>query len=137
MVRIARERMTTLFTLAEREAATGHADLADRYVTIARRIGTRYNARVLPEYRELYCRGCSAFWVEGRSVRTRFRGGHRTRTCLRCGRERRTVLHGTASLARGVVESGPSGIPRDGAILVESTPDEEPNGATDDETEEE
>ncbi len=41
------------------------------------------------EYRELYCRGCSAYWVEGRTVRTRLRGTGRVRTCLACGRSRR------------------------------------------------
>jgi ribonuclease P protein subunit RPR2 len=90
MVRIARQRVADLFGLAERESRGGHTALADRYVTLARRIGMRYNVRLLGEYRELYCRACSAYWVEGRTVRTRFRSGHRVRTCLRCGAERRT-----------------------------------------------
>ena len=136
MVRIARERISTLFALAEREAATGHGELADRYVTIARAVGTRYNVRVLPEYRELYCRGCSAFWVEGRTVRTRFRSGRRIRTCLRCGRERRTSLHLTPPPTGGTVESGPDADTRDDVILAEATSDEEPSGLSDDETEE-
>ena len=90
MVRIARRRVADLFSLAERESRGGHSALADRYVTLARRIGMRYNVRLLGEYRELYCRTCSAYWVEGRTVRTRLRSGHRVRTCLRCGAERRT-----------------------------------------------
>jgi ribonuclease P protein subunit RPR2 len=89
MVRVARERIADLFALAEREAHDANVPLADRYVQLARRIGMRYNVRLLPEYAELYCRGCSSFWVEGTSVRTRLRGGLRVRTCLRCGRERR------------------------------------------------
>ena len=89
MVRIARERILDLFELAHREALGGDPLLADRYVHLARAIGARYNVRFLPEYRELYCRGCSAYWVEGRTVRTRLRRGHRVRTCLRCGRIRR------------------------------------------------
>jgi ribonuclease P protein subunit RPR2 len=137
MVRIARERISTLFALAEREAATGHGELADRYVTVARRVGTRYNVRLLPEYRELYCRGCSTFWVEGRTVRTRLRSGRRVRTCLRCGRERRTVLGEVRSPSKGVGESGPSGVPRDDAVLAGVTSEEEPSDGSDDETEEE
>jgi len=90
MVRIARDRIATLFALAEDEAGSGHPELADRYVVLARRIGMRYNVRLLAEYREVYCRGCSAYWTEGRSVRTRLRSGRRVRTCLRCGREQRT-----------------------------------------------
>jgi len=89
MVRIAAERISDLFALAEREAVAGAPDLADRYVSLARRIGMRYNVRLLPEYSEVYCRGCSRFWVEGRTVRTRLRAGHRVRTCLACGRTRR------------------------------------------------
>ena len=136
MVRIARERISTLFALAEREAATGHGELADRYVNIARRVGTRYNVRVLPEYRELYCRGCSAFWVEGRTVRTRLRSGRRVRTCLRCGRERRTLL-GEARGPSRTLESGPSPVPREDAILAGVTSEDEAGDPTDDETEEE
>jgi ribonuclease P protein subunit RPR2 len=92
MVRIARERVADLFALAERESQTGRSALANRYVQLARRVGTRYNVRLPPEYRERYCRGCSSYWVEGRTVRTRLRRGRRLRTCLVCGRERRTLL---------------------------------------------
>ncbi len=89
MVRIALERIGDLFALAEVEARGTTPALADRYVGLARRIGMRYNVRLLPEYSELYCRGCSRYWVEGRTVRTRLRGGHRVRVCLQCGRSRR------------------------------------------------
>ena len=89
MVRVAAERISDLFALAQQEASVGRPELADRYVALARRIGMRYNVRLLPEYSSLYCRGCSRFWVEGRTVRTRLRSGYRVRTCLGCGRERR------------------------------------------------
>jgi ribonuclease P protein subunit RPR2 len=137
MVRIARERISTLFALAEREASAGHSNLADRYITIARRVGTRYNVRVLPEYRELYCRGCSTFWVEGRTVRTRLRSGHRVRTCLHCGRERRIRVHDPRPSANGGVESGPRAVRRDDVILAEVPTDDGAALEPDDETEEE
>ena len=105
MVRIASERIGDLFALAEREAAAGEPDLADRYVTLARKIGMRYNVRLLPEYGELYCRGCSTFWVEGRTVRTRLRLGHRVRTCLGCGRERRVPYRPRRSIEARVAPS--------------------------------
>jgi ribonuclease P protein subunit RPR2 len=92
MLRVARERISVLFALAGSEAAAGRLALSDRYITLARRIGTRYNVRLLPEYRELYCRGCSTYWVEGRTVRTRLRAGRRVRACLKCGRLRRVPL---------------------------------------------
>ena len=92
MIRLAQERISALFALAEAESRRGELGLSTRYVTLARRIGMRYNVRLLPEFRELYCRECSAYWVEGASVRTRYRAGRRVRTCLHCGRVRRVVL---------------------------------------------
>ena len=92
MVRIANERIVVLFTLARKEAEAGQPELSDRYVRLARRIGMRYNVRLPSEFSELYCRGCSRFWVEGRTVRTRLRSGWRVRTCLACGRERRVPI---------------------------------------------
>ncbi len=89
MVTVALERIADLFAQAERESTGTLPDLSDRYVALARRIGMRYNVRLLPEYQELYCRGCSRYWVEGRTVRTRLREGVRVRTCLGCGRRRR------------------------------------------------
>jgi ribonuclease P protein subunit RPR2 len=137
MVRIARERISSLFALAEREAATGHAELADRYVTLARRIGMRYNIRLLTEYRELYCRGCSTFWVEGRTVRTRLRSGRRTRTCLKCGRVRRTRVRGRAPGSDPTPSAILPGAPRDEAALVSGLLGEEETESPEDESQEE
>lgn len=96
MVRIARERVAALFALAEAEGRPGgDRPLGDRYVRLARRIGMRYTVRLAPEYRERYCRSCSSLWIEGRTVRTRLRSGRRVRTCLVCGRIRRTGLSPT------------------------------------------
>lgn len=95
MVRTARERVTDLFALAEREGSLRRSALADRYVGLARKVGMRYNVRIPREYRELYCRRCSAHWIEGRSVRTRIRRSGRVRTCLRCGWVRRSRVGGS------------------------------------------
>ncbi len=108
MVRIAGERISDLFALAEREATGGDPRLAGRYVQLARRIGMRYNVRLLPEYRELYCRSCSTFWVEGRTVRTRFRSGRRVRTCLLCERARRVPVR-----RKGPGSERPQEVPRE------------------------
>ncbi|HXQ94650.1 MAG TPA: hypothetical protein VN864_05740 [Thermoplasmata archaeon] len=97
MIRVASERVTELFGLAEAEAGRGSGHFADRYVGLARKVGMRYNVRLIPEYRELYCRGCSTYWVEGRTVRTRLRSGRRIRTCLVCGRCRRVPIRAPAN----------------------------------------
>ncbi|HEV2166411.1 MAG TPA: ribonuclease P [Thermoplasmata archaeon] len=102
MVRTARERVDDLFGLANLEGTRGGYLLADRYVRLARRVGTRHNVRIPREYRELYCRKCSAFWAEGRTVRTRLRGPHRIRTCLVCGATRRQSYRGSFRSASSI-----------------------------------
>ncbi len=136
MVRIAGERIADLFALAESESARPHPELANRYVVLARKIGMRYNVRLLPEYRELYCRRCSAFWVEGRNVRTRLRAGVRVRTCLACGRERRTRLHPSRSPATQSLPAGPSPVSRDEASVAEVELDSPEEQDEDEESEE-
>jgi ribonuclease P protein subunit RPR2 len=109
MIRAAQERITALFGLAESEARRGSLRLADRYVGLARRVGMRYNVRLLPEYRELYCRRCSVFWVPGRTVRLRLRRGRRVATCLACGHTRRVPLAGPRIRAVATEFESPSG----------------------------
>lgn len=137
MVRIARERVSDLFALAEREALGGHVELADRYVRLARRVGMRYNVRLPREYRDLYCRGCSGFWIEGRTVRTRLRGGRRVRVCLRCGRTRRVPLRTPVESVPGPELSVRNPAPRKEGALAEPLPGESGDDEADDGTEEE
>jgi len=118
MVRVAHERISDLFALAEVEARRRDPVLPDRYVRLARRIGMRYNVRLLPEFREVYCRGCSCFWVEGRTVRTRIRSGRRVRTCLVCGRTRRVLLHPTDRPAKPGWPESQRAARREAAALV-------------------
>lgn len=133
MVRIAHERIDDLFALAARESTRGDPALANRYVVLARKVGTRYNVRLLPEYRELYCRACSAYWVEGRTVRTRLRSGARLRSCLLCGHQRRTRIRHRVRPAGSPSSPGGTGVPRDEGALVTSDGEVD---ELDDETEE-
>ncbi|MCI4334824.1 MAG: hypothetical protein L3K04_04275 [Thermoplasmata archaeon] len=114
MIRIAGERINHLFALAEVESRAPGGPLPDRYVRLARRIGARYNVRVPASYRERYCRSCSVYWVEGRTVRTRLRGGGRSRTCLRCG----------AVYRRRVAASRATGAPLPVGSPTEALPEE-------------
>ncbi|MFZ0830355.1 MAG: hypothetical protein WCB18_03880 [Thermoplasmata archaeon] len=125
MIRAAQERIQDLFSLAESEVRRSPENLSQRYVLLARKIGMRYNVRLLREYRDVYCRGCSAYWVEGRSVRTRLRAGRRTQTCLQCGRVRRIAIkHRTASLAGSDLMQDRS-VRREQAVLIEEGLDNE------------
>jgi len=133
MVRIAHERIDELFALAAREAGGPDPRLADRYVTLARKVGTRYNVRLRPEYRELYCRRCSVYWVEGRTVRTRIASGRRSRTCLSCGEVRRTRIRPPPSrTGRPIPESTGAGTRPDGALVSADDLPDEPEEAPDD-----
>ncbi len=136
MVRIARTRVSDLFALAERAAAGGEFALADRYVRLARRIGMRYNVRVPTAYRDLYCRGCSSFWLEGRSVRTRLRGHRRVRTCLRCGATRRLGFKETFPPGATAPWTSPSPVPRKDEALTGALEEAAETGS-DEESEEE
>jgi len=133
MVRIAHDRIDELFALAAREAGGPDPRLADRYVTLARKVGTRYNVRLRPEYRELYCRRCSIYWVEGRTVRTRISAGRRSRTCLSCGGVRRTWIRPPAPRAGTPTLGSPApGARPDGALVSAEDTSDEPDDAADD-----
>ncbi len=83
--RIALERMTSLFRLAEEEALQRHADRARRYVELARRIGMRYNARVPAAFKRSFCKKCLAFLLPSVSARVRIGRGRVVVTCTACG----------------------------------------------------
>lgn len=130
MVGVARERMVGLLREAELSALAGHPERSDRYVQLARRIGTRYNVRLPPELRHRFCRGCSSYLREGSTVRTRLRSGRQVRTCLKCGRAYRTPLMRTKRRTEGIpgISGGPMveplGVPVDELGEDEGSEDE-------------
>ncbi|MCI4353331.1 MAG: hypothetical protein L3K14_08145 [Thermoplasmata archaeon] len=131
MIRAAQERIHDLFSLAETEVRRSQDNLSQRYVQLARRIGMRYNVRLLREYRDVYCRGCSTFWVEGRSVRTRLRAGRRAQTCLTCGRVRRIRFKHRIAQPSASVGSQERSIPREEAVLVDDVLESGPESELD------
>jgi ribonuclease P protein subunit RPR2 len=94
--RIALQRVHTLFSLA-REVIHEDAELAQRYVKIARRIAMRTKLRLPKEYRRLICRHCKSFILPGVNCRVRIqsrREPHVVITCLNCGKHSRMPLKG-------------------------------------------
>src|SRR3989442_12091958 len=83
--RIALERMTTLFHLAETEALQRHAGRARRYVELARRNGMRDNVRVPAPFRRPFCNKSLAFLLPPVSARVRVGQGRVVVTCTTCG----------------------------------------------------
>jgi len=80
---LARQRMERLFSLAAEEYGL-HPERSDRYVHIARQIGTRLRVRMPRHLKRLFCKHCGSF-VPASGARTRLHQGVLTATCLRCG----------------------------------------------------
>ena len=85
--RIAMQRIRWLFKLAH-ETIHIDANLAQRYVAIARRIAMAAKIRLPREYRRMICRHCKKFILPGVNCRVRLqprREPHVVITCLECG----------------------------------------------------
>lgn len=81
---IASQRMARLFELAEK-AFHENPKQADRYVALARRIGTRHRVRIPKEFRRRMCKKCGAYLVPGVNSKTRLDGVNIIKTCMACG----------------------------------------------------
>ena len=91
---IALERVRTLFRLAL-EVAEDRPELAQRYVSISRKIAMRARLRMPREYKRMICRHCKSFVLPGLSCRVRIqprRESHLVVTCLKCGKYMRVPL---------------------------------------------
>ena len=84
MVRIARERIDILHSLAEEEAHKGNLARSDRYVELAKRIGMRYNIRVPTHLKKRMCKGCGRYMLPGKTCHVRVRKGGPLYTCQKC-----------------------------------------------------
>lgn len=85
--RIARERVDTLFTLAERVSPYDR-DLANRYVEIALAVQQKAKIRIPRKWKRRYCKKCHSFLVPGVNARVRLRSKpypHVVVKCLECG----------------------------------------------------
>jgi ribonuclease P protein subunit RPR2 len=86
--KIARERMNILLKLAE-DNIKKDKELSRRYVSLARRIGSRCNVRLNKKDKLAICKDCNSFLIPGLNCRVRTHSTRVVRTCLECGRERR------------------------------------------------
>ncbi|MFQ6065575.1 MAG: ribonuclease P protein component 4 [Candidatus Bathyarchaeia archaeon] len=92
--RIALQRIHTLFHLA-REVIHEDPELAQRYVSIARKISMRTRTRLPKEYRRQICRHCKSFILPGINCRVRIkhkREPHIVITCFNCGKHSRMPI---------------------------------------------
>ncbi len=80
---IARGRIEILFREAEK-AFSGDKGLANRYVTLARKIAMKVRLRLPKEYRRKFCRHCYRYLRPGVNARVRTRAGKVVISCLEC-----------------------------------------------------
>lgn len=92
--RIAMARISQLFRMAN-EIFQRNPSLAQRYVSIARKIAMATTVPLPTEHRRQVCKHCKSFIVPGANCRVRIkqrREPHITITCLHCGLPTRIPL---------------------------------------------
>ena len=87
VVCIGEERISILTKLSKDALVEGRDDLARRYVSLARRIGSKTKAKMPADFR--YCRKCMTPLVPGVNCTVRLTGGKIVSTCGHCGRLKR------------------------------------------------
>jgi ribonuclease P protein subunit RPR2 len=89
--KIAKERIIYLFKQAEKALKSGKRALAKRYVSLALKIGMKFQMSMPKELKRRYCKICRIYWVPSKTVRIRSKKKEKRVifTCLECGTVRR------------------------------------------------
>tara|TARA_Y100000034_G_scaffold99572_1_gene122440 strand:- start:2090 stop:2407 length:318 start_codon:yes stop_codon:yes gene_type:complete len=80
---IAKERIKVLFEQAEK-AFSKNKSLANRYVTLARKVAMKVRLRMPLELKRKYCKHCYKFLRPGTNARIRTRNGKVVISCFEC-----------------------------------------------------
>ena len=80
---IAKERVKILFQQAE-EVFSKNKSLANRYVTLARKISMKVKIRIPLELKRKFCKHCYKFLMPGINSRVRTRDGKVIISCFEC-----------------------------------------------------
>ena len=80
---IARERIQTLFKQAEKTFSKNKS-LANRYVTIARKIAMKVKIRIPKQLKRRFCKHCYKYLMPGINSRIRTRSGKVIISCFEC-----------------------------------------------------
>ena len=81
--KIAKERVKILFQQAE-EVFSKNKSLANRYVTLARKVAMKVKLRMPVELKRKFCKHCYKFLMPGVNARVRTRDGKVIISCLEC-----------------------------------------------------
>jgi ribonuclease P protein subunit RPR2 len=80
---IAKERIEILFEQAKLQFPKNKS-LANRYVTLARKLAMKVRVRIPQEYKRKFCKHCHKYLQPGINSRTRTRDGKVIISCLEC-----------------------------------------------------
>jgi ribonuclease P protein subunit RPR2 len=70
LLQVVRERIDILFQLAEKELKR-HPERARRYVSLARKLGMKYNVRFPKRLKRKFCKKCGILWIPGYNLKVR------------------------------------------------------------------
>ena len=82
---IARDRITILFKEAK-SMFSKDKKLANKYVTLARKIAMKHKVRIPKELKRRFCKHCYKYLMPGKNCRIRTREGKVVYYCLECKR---------------------------------------------------
>ena len=88
---IAKERISKLFKQAE-EVFPKNKALANRYVTLARKIAMKVKVRIPLTLKRRFCKHCYKYLQSGKNSRTRTREGKVVISCFECKKFTRIPL---------------------------------------------
>ncbi len=80
---IAKQRIKILFSQAQ-EVFSVNKSLANRYVTLARKLAMKVKIRIPKELKRRFCKHCYKYLMPGVNSRVRSRGGKVIISCFEC-----------------------------------------------------
>jgi len=84
--KIAKQRITYLFSLAEKYALKGRLTLSDRYVFLARKISMRYLVPIPIKFKRRFCKHCYKYLLPNVTCRVRIDNGKIITYCNNCNK---------------------------------------------------
>lgn len=87
---IALERIKALFKESDKVFKENKA-LANRYVTLARKMAMKHKARIPKELKRKFCKHCYKYLKPGINLKVRTRKGKVVYCCMECGKYMRFV----------------------------------------------
>jgi len=89
---IAQNRIKKLFLMAEQKALSGDFNLANRYVTLARKISMRCLVPIPKEFKRKFCKHCYSYLLPNVTGRVRIHRGKLIIFCNACQKYTRLML---------------------------------------------